>query len=112
MSAPQPCPVEDHGDDDVVAPLAALLASRQECARIAGRQALACALDIARYRRGHPLAAITPAEPGFHRINSAARAELMREVPAALATSDPARHALARERLAEALGSYMMDAVQ
>jgi hypothetical protein len=99
-----------HPDQDEYADkIAKLLSDPREWVRETGKGALAAVLRLACYPTGHPMAALAETAPGFHRINEADRAKLMRTIPAGLASSNPSSHALARERLAMAMGSYMLD---
>jgi hypothetical protein len=87
--------------------LATLLAHPNRKARATGVELLAVSLRVCRYPAGNMLASEV-GSGGLVRIDLGEAARIVRDVPDAFATSDPARHAQARDTMRIALGEFMM----
>jgi hypothetical protein len=101
-------PVSPETRDAIASDLETLLRHASPLHRESGRAVLAASLGICRYPADHLLASGVRSG-GLYRIDLDEAARIIRDVPAAFASSDPQRHAAARAILADALGASMMD---
>jgi len=105
---PVPMPISTGERSDLVDKLAEVLSHPRDDVRAAARGILRATLQLARFPKGHPLAALSGAD-GFHRLSSFELERMARQVAADFATSNLDLHARAKRTLAEALGSYVME---
>jgi hypothetical protein len=101
-------PISAGDQSDLVDRLAEILTNPRADVRAAARHLLRSTLQLARFPKGHPLAALSGTD-GFHRLSSFELERITRQVSDDFETTSPDLHARAKKTLAEALGSYVMD---
>ena len=105
---PVPVPLAAGEQSRLADKLAEILSHPRDDVRAAARGMLRATLQLARFPRGHPLAALAGTD-GFHRLSNFELEARSRQIAADLATSNPDLHARAKRTLLEALGTHMMD---
>ena len=105
---PQPVRLDPEERADLIERLGQVLSDPRDQVRSTASGFLHSTLQIVRLPKGHRWAALA-GEGGFHRISQFYRNDISAKVSTDYASSDPARHARAKDLLEEAFGAYVID---